>query len=98
MVEKESPYKIQWTSQYKKDVKRAKKRNYDMDELYSVISKLANNEPLEERYRDHALDGNWAGHRELHIRPDWLLIYQKRENILILELIRTGTHADLFDK
>ena len=81
-----------------KDVKRAKKRNYNMDELYSVISKLANDEPLEERYRDHPLDGNWSGHRELHIRPDWLLIYQKKENLLILELARTGTHADLFSK
>lgn len=81
-----------------KDVKRAKKRNYNMDELYSVISKLANDEPLEERYRDHSLDGNWSGHRELHIRPDWLLIYQKKENLLILELARTGTHADLFSK
>ena len=69
-----------------------------MDELYSVILKLANNEPLEERFRDHALDGNWSGHRELHIRPDWLKKKKKRENLLILELIRTGTHADLFDK
>ena len=98
MVENRPPYTIQWTSQYKKDVKRAKKRNYNMDELYSVISKLANDEPLEERYRDHSLDGNWSGHRELHIRPDWLLIYQKKENLLILELARTGTHADLFSK
>ena len=84
MVEKESLYKIQWTSQYKKDIKRVKKRNYDMNELYSVISKLANDTPLEEHYRDHALDGNWAGHRELHIRPDWLLIYQKGKTYLFL--------------
>ena len=98
MVEIKPPYTIQWTSQYKKDVKRAKKRNYNMDELYSVISKFANDEPLEERYRDHSLDGNWSGHRELHIRPDWLLIYQKKDNLLILELARTGTHADLFNK
>ena len=98
MVENRPPYTIQWTSQYKKDVKRAKKRNYNMDELYSVISKLANDEPLEERYRDHSLDGNWSGHRELHIRLDWLLIYQKKDNLLILELARTGTHADLFNK
>ena len=69
-----------------------------MDELYSVISKLANDEPLEERYRDHSLDGNWSGHRELHIRLDWLLIYQKKDNLLILELARTETHADLFNK
>lgn len=98
MVEKENRYNILWTSQYKKDVKRAKKRNYNMEELYSVISKLANDEPLEDRFRDHALEGCWAGHRELHIRPDWLLIYQKKDNLLILELARTGTHADLFSK
>ena len=97
MVEKNQPYKIQWTSQYKKDLKRAKKRNYDMAELYSVVSKLVNDEPLEERLHDHALNGKRAGHRKLHIRPDWLLIYQKKENLLILELTRTGTHADLFD-
>ena len=98
MVEKSPAYEVQWTSQYKKDVKLAKKRNYRMEELYDVVTKLANDTPLDERYHDHALEGNWAGHRELHIRPDWLLIYQKKENLLILELSRTGTHADLFNK
>ena len=61
MVEIKPPYTIQWTSQYKKDVKRAKKRNYNMDELYSVISKLANDEPLEERYRDIPLTETGPG-------------------------------------
>lgn len=98
MVEEKRVYQVQWTKQYKKDVKLAKKRNYKMDELYSVVEKLANDEPLEERYHDHNLEGNWAGHRELHIRPDWLLIYQKKDNLLILELSRTGTHSDLFGK
>ena len=96
MVELNPPYKVLWTSQYKKDVKRAKKRNYNMEELYDIVSKLARNEPLDEKLHDHALNGNWAGHRELHIRPDWLLIYQKKNDLLILELTRTGTHADLF--
>lgn len=98
MVEEKRVYQVQWTKQYKKDVKLAKKRNYKMDELYSVVEKLANDEILEERYHDHSLEGNWAGHRELHIRPDWLLIYQKKDNLLILELSRTGTHSDLFGK
>ena len=98
MVEEKRVYQVQWTKQYKKDVKLAKKRNYKMDELYSVVEKLANDEILEERYHDHRLEGNWAGHRELHIRPDWLLIYQKKDNLLILELSRTGTHSDLFGK
>ena len=98
MVEEKRVYQVQWTKQYKKDVKLAKKRNYKMDELYSVVEKLANDEPLEERYHDHNLEGNWEGHRELHIRPDWLLIYKKKDNLLILELSRTGTHSDLFGK
>ena len=98
MVEEKRVYQVQWTKQYKKDVKLAKKRNYKMDELYSVVEKLANNEILEERYHDHSLEGNWEGHRELHIRPNWLLIYQKKDNLLILELSRTGTHSDLFGK
>ena len=98
MVEEKRVYQVQWTKQYKKDVKLAKKRNYKMEELYSVVEKLANDEPLEERYHDHSLEGNWEGHRELHIRSDWLLIYQKKDNLLILELSRTGTHSDLFGK
>ena len=98
MVEEKRVYQVQWTKQYKKDVKLAKKRNYKMDELYSVVEKLANDEILEERYHDHSLEGNWADHRELHILPDWLLIYQKKDNLLILELSRTGTHSDLFGK
>ena len=98
MVEEKRVYQVQWTNQYKKDVKLAKKRNYKMEELYSVVEKLANDEPLEERYHDHNLEGNWAGHRELHIRSDWLLIYQKKDDLLILELSRTGTHSDLFGK
>ena len=98
MVEEKRVYQVQWTKQYKKDVKLAKKRNYKMDELYSVVEKLANDEILEERYHDHNLEGNWEGHRELHIRSDWLLIYQKKDNLLILELSRTGTHSDWFGK
>ena len=91
-------YKIKWTSRYKKDIKLAKKRNYNIEELEQVVFKLANGQLLEEKYCDHALEGNWKDHRELHIRPDWLLIYQIKNDILILELSRTGTHADLFGK
>ena len=98
MVEEKRVYQVQWTKQYKKDVKLAKKRNYKMEELYSIVEKLANDEILEERHHDHSLEGNWEGHRELHIRSDWLLIYQKKDNLLILELSRTGTHSDLFGK
>ena len=96
MVEKEPIYQIRWTNQYKKDVKLAKKRNYNISELLEVVKKLSFGLPLEEKYKDHALEGNWKNHRELHIRPDWLLIYQIKDDILILELSRTGTHSDLF--
>ena len=98
MVEKEPIYQIRWTNQYKKDVKLAKKRNYNISELLEVVKKLSFGLPLEEKYKDHALEGNWKNHRELHIRPDWLLIYQIKDGILILELSRTGTHSDLFKK
>ena len=98
MVENEPKYHIRWTNQYKKDVKLAKKRNYNISELLDVVKKLSFGLPLEEKYKDHALEGNWKNHRELHIRPDWLLIYQIKDDILVLELTRTGTHSDLFKK
>ena len=56
----------------------------------------ANGDPLPPEYRDHALIGNYQGVRECHIRPDWLLIYKINENVLVLELLRTGSHSDLF--
>jgi mRNA interferase YafQ len=98
LVVNEPIYQIRWTNQYKKDVKLAKKRNYNISELLEVVKKLSFGLPLEEKYKDHALEGNWKNHRELHIRPDWLLIYQIKDDILILELSRTGTHSDLFKK
>lgn len=96
MVEERQVYLIQWTNQYKRDIKLAKKRNYNLAELQDVVKKLAMGLPLEEKYKDHALEGKWRNHRELHIRPDWLLIYQIKDDILVLELSRTGTHSDLF--
>ena len=98
MVGKEPIYQIRWTNQYKKDVKLAKKRNYNISELLEVVKKLSFGLPLEEKYKDHALEGNWKNHRELHIRPDWLLIYTKNKTELILTLTRTGSHSELFKK
>lgn len=94
----EPKYQIKWTSQYKKDIKLAKKRHYKIEELQKVVFSLANALPLDEKYHDHELEGNWKNHRECHIKPDWLLIYQIKDDVLILELSRTGTHADLFKK
>ena len=91
-------YTTSYTSTMKKDLKRAEKRGYNMQEFADIVCKLANDEPLDEHFHDHALEGKWVGHRELHIRPDWLLIYKKKDNLLILELSRTGTHSDLFKK
>ena len=72
------------TSQFKKDCKRAKKRGFDMVELQAILDRLCNGEQLEERYHDHSLTGNYAGFRECHIRPDWLLVYAVDKGHLIL--------------
>ena len=68
-------YEIKNTTQFKKDYKLAKKRGLNIKLLKEVVSKLANGEQLESKYKDHMLSGNWSGHRECHIQPDWLLIY-----------------------
>ena len=94
-------YKIKWTSRFKKEYKLAKKRGYDMELLKNVVQLIAKGDEqkrLIEEYGDHALEHNWKGHRELHILPDWLLIYYIEEDILVLSLSRTGTHSDLFGK
>ena len=69
-----------------------------IDLLEIVIATLALGEPLPDKNKDHALTGNWIGHRECHILPDWLLIYRIEEEVLILTLARSGTHSDLFGK
>ncbi len=90
--------KVEFTGQFKKDYKLALKRGCDPKELESVISILANERTLPEKYRDHALENsrNFKGMRECHIKPDWLLVYKIYADRLVLELIRTGTHSDLF--
>lgn len=84
------------TTQFRKDIKRMKKRNADLNKLKVVLDKLMNEEPLEASYRDHALVGNYIGFRECHIEPDWLLVYSINKNQLILTASRTGSHSDLF--
>ena len=91
-------YKITPTGQFKKDLKMAKKRGLLLDDLFCVIDKLANDEPLPEKNRNHALHGDYEGYWECHINPDWLLIYSKDIEIQIISLYRTGTHSDLFEK
>ena len=91
-------YSVKATSQFKRDYKRAMKRGLNMELLDQVITALAMGETLPEKNRDHALSGRWSGHRECHVLPDWLLIYQIDGEVLVRTLTRTGTHADLFDE
>ena len=90
-------YELMFTREFKKSLKLAKKRGLDLNLLEKLITSLQNNIPLEEKYRDHELRGKYKGFRECHIAPDWLLIYMKEEDILVLTLIDTGTHSDLFN-
>ena len=87
---------IKYQTAFKKDYKRIVRRGYDVRLLEKVIELLAEQKPLPERYHDHNLTGNYAGCRECHITPDWLLIYEVDGNELILYLTRTGSHSDLF--
>lgn len=87
---------IVWTSRFKKDYKLCMKRHLDMDLIDDVIRILARGETLPAVYKDHALSGDWSGHRECHIQPDWLLVYRIEDDVLVLTLARTGTHSDLF--
>ena len=91
-------YEIFRTPRFKKQYKFAIKRGLPKEALIYVIEKLADDIPLEEKYHDHELSGNLKGIRECHIRPDWLLEYQKDNKKLILTLIATGSHSDLFKK
>lgn len=91
-------YQIVYTNRMKKDAKLMKKRGRNMEKLVNILSLLASGDPLPSQYRDHALTGNLQDFRECHIEPDWLLMYQIIEDILILSATATGGHADLFGK
>ena len=84
------------TAQFKKDLKRARKRGLPIKELEAVIDLIVAGEGLPPSRRDHLLTGNYAGFRECYIRPDWLLIYLDEAEICVVTAIRTGSHSDLF--
>lgn len=88
--------KIVSSSHFRKDLKLAQKRGFDLKKLSSVVDRLASGESLPEKNRDHALTGQYLGFRECHIEPDWLLVYRIDGEELELFLFRTGTHSDLF--
>ncbi len=85
-----------WSGRFRRDVKRAERRGKDMDKLKIVLSLLLQERPLPARYNDHPLRGDWPGFRDLHIEPDWLLLYRIEGGEL--QLARTCTHSDLFDE
>ena len=89
-------YKLVLTGKFKKSLKLARKRGLDLGLMDDVVEKLLSGIPLEEKYRDHELKGNYKGFRKCHIQPDWLLVYLVENDILTLTLVDTGTHADLF--
>ncbi len=91
-------YEVKFTTQFKKDIKLAKRQKKNLDLLFDVIDKLANGRKLDSKFRDHDLSGDYAGTRECHVEPDWLLIYEIRDDVLVLMLYRLGTHSELFKK
>ena len=89
-------YTVKYTSQFKRDYKRIKRRGKDMSRLLDVIDLLREGAALPPQYHDHPLQGNYAGHRDCHIEPDWVLIYYRNATTLVLTMSRTGTHGDVF--
>lgn len=89
-------YEISITTQFKKDLKLARKQGKNEDRLWDIVEKLANGETLDPKYRDHSLTGEYDGYRECHIYPDWLLVYKQQNEVLVLLLYRLGSHSDLF--
>ena len=90
-------YIVRYSGQFKRSYKLCKKRGYDMSKLETVISLLANEGKLPEQYQPHKLIGKgWSGYWECHIAPNWLLVWDQNDTELILLLLDTGTHSDLF--
>ena len=89
-------YTVKVTTKFKRDYKLAIKRGRNIQLLEDVVAALAQGIALPEKYKDHALTGNFVGSRECHIQPDWLLLYRLEDDVLVLTLSRTGSHSDLF--
>jgi mRNA interferase YafQ len=87
---------VSTTTKFENESERARKRGKDMSKLGEIIKKLAKEESLDSKHRNHKLKGNFKGRWECHVEPDWLLVYYKTDSEIIFE--RTGTHSDLFKK
>ena len=85
---------IRYSAKFKKDYKRCKKRGLPLEELSVVLDLLVKGTSLPEKYHDHELVGNYSGHRECHIMPDWLLVYRLEDEEVIITAVRIGSHAD----
>ena len=93
-----SKYAVKHSKAFKKELKKLKNDSQALAELEFVIDKLANDEILAPKYKDHQLTGDLKAYRECHIRPNLLLIYEKQEDILLLTCINLGSHSRLFKK
>ncbi len=89
-------YEVRFTGQFKRDLKLAKKQGKDIEKLFEVIYTIAEGKKLDPQYHDHNLSGDYYGCRECHVEPDWLLVYEIMDNILVLMIYRAGTHSELF--
>ncbi|MCR5710838.1 MAG: type II toxin-antitoxin system YafQ family toxin [Prevotella sp.] len=91
-------YKLEMAIKFKRDVKRCKKRGLPLDELWDVVRTLLRGEPLAPKYKAHILTGDHKGEWECHIQPDWLLLWEQRDDQLVLLMLTTGTHSDIYGK
>lgn len=90
------PLRPSRTNQFKRDLDRCRRRGFDLDVARVVMGRLIHRDALDPQYRDHSLKGPWEGHRECHLKPDWLLVYRVSGDEIVFE--RMGTRADLFDE
>ncbi|MBR1438578.1 MAG: type II toxin-antitoxin system YafQ family toxin [Synergistaceae bacterium] len=89
-------YTVRTSKRYRRELKKVISRGKDIGKLEEVINILASGEKLPQKYSDHPLSGDWKGFRECHIEPNWLLVYSIHDDILVLVLMSTGTHSDVF--
>lgn len=89
---------VYFSAKFRRDYKRIQKQGKNVDQLLKIVDILAAEQPLDPKYRDHAMTGDFIGYRECHIEPDWLLVYKVEQDALLLTLTRTGAHSDLFRK
>ena len=91
-------YSFTRSSKFRRDVRRCQRQHKDMETFKVIHELLIAGKPLQAKYKDHVLIGNWVNHRECHLEPDWLLIYRIDEEGKIIEYVRMGSHADLFSR